>query len=150
MFPNGIRAARNRTSFHLKRYLCKHWRSLMESRFKVDDSTFIRARCCNSICSPRRCNAFTMELFDRKSSSFKLHARNDVRVRRFLTSVTCCSSCYTWKGLPQRPLRGAGDTKQRLGSGRGALVYVARSDRISRLRFYFQVIVPTWVRYDKQ
>jgi hypothetical protein len=70
-------------------------------------STFIRARCCNSICQPRRCNSFTMAKFVKKSSSFKLHARNVVRVRRFLTSVSCCSSYCIWKGLPRRRRRGA-------------------------------------------
>jgi hypothetical protein len=34
----------------------------MEFGLKVDDSTFIRARCCNSICSPRRRNSFTMAI----------------------------------------------------------------------------------------
>jgi hypothetical protein len=35
--------------------------------------------------------------------------------------------------------------RQRLGSGRGVLVYAARGDPISPLRVYVHVVVPTWV-----
>jgi hypothetical protein len=62
-----------------------------------------------------------------------------------LTSVPCCSSYRICEGLPQRRRRGVVGATQRLGSGRGVLVYAARGDPISPLRVYVQVIVPSWV-----
>jgi hypothetical protein len=40
------------------------------------------------------------------------------------------------------------DSRQRLGSGRGVLVYAADGDLLSPIRFYSHDIVPTWVRKE--
>jgi hypothetical protein len=50
--------------------------------------------------------------------------------------------------LPLRPRHGAVGARQRLGSGRGVLVYAPRGDTISPLRVYVHVVVPMGTKWS--